>query len=121
MREKVCLECRKPLNGRRDKKFCDEGCRNTYHNRINSEKPLSVRSVNTILSKNRKIISQIMYMKGELEITEQKLSGMGFNFEYFTGLSNENNKIYHHCYEFAYVSENKGIYKVYQLPILEES
>ncbi len=78
---------------------------------------MSVRSVNTILSRNRRIISQIISLKSEEHITEQRLSGMGFNFDYFTGVSEDNNTIYHHCYEYAYVYESKGVYKVLQLPV----
>ena len=27
-----CLQCGLPLVGRADKKYCDDGCRNAYHN-----------------------------------------------------------------------------------------
>ena len=105
------------MTGRSDKKFCDDGCRNSYHNRLNSIKPLSVRAVNSILSRNRRIINQVIFVKGEERISEQKLSGMGFNFNYFTGQTKENDHILHHCYEFGYVHDKDGQYKMFRLPI----
>ncbi|MCC6818015.1 MAG: hypothetical protein IT245_03880 [Bacteroidia bacterium] len=116
MRYKVCLECSKPMIGRRDKKFCDDGCRNAYHNRLNSERPYSVRSVNSILSKNRRIISQILLKESNQLIPENKLIKMGFNFDYFTSQTTKNNKVYKYCYEYAYVNEDKDQYFLFPAP-----
>jgi hypothetical protein len=117
MKEKVCLFCRKPVIGRSDKKFCDDGCRNAFHNRLNSLRPLSVRSVNNILSKNRRIISHIIFNMNTSKVSVQELMGMGFNFNYFTGQSFENEVIYHHCYEYLYAEEDEGQYTF--IPIIK--
>jgi hypothetical protein len=34
---KVCLECGEKIVGREDKKFCSDGCRNAYNNKINKD------------------------------------------------------------------------------------
>ena len=34
---KTCLECGEKIVGREDKKFCSDGCRNAYNNKINKE------------------------------------------------------------------------------------
>ena len=35
--KKNCLECGEAFNGRIDKKFCSDYCRNTYNNKINND------------------------------------------------------------------------------------
>ena len=41
MEKRECLECREPVKGRVDKKFCSDYCRNAYNNNVNkdSKKP----------------------------------------------------------------------------------
>ena len=34
---KNCLECSEKIVGREDKKFCSDGCRNSYNNKINKD------------------------------------------------------------------------------------
>ena len=35
--KKQCPECEDPIIGRTDKKFCSDGCRNSYNNRVNKD------------------------------------------------------------------------------------
>ena len=35
--EKQCLECGDKIVGRIDKKFCSDGCRNAYNNKVNKD------------------------------------------------------------------------------------
>ena len=37
MSSKQCPECGEKIVGRTDKKFCSDGCRNTYNNRMNKD------------------------------------------------------------------------------------
>lgn len=76
---------------------------------------MSVRAVNTILSKNRRIISRFIHEHPDEEISSSALARLGFNFEYFTGQGIKENKIYNQCYEFGYVCEDDGHYKVFKL------
>ncbi len=32
---RTCLECHEKIVGREDKKFCSDGCRNAYNNKMN--------------------------------------------------------------------------------------
>ena len=54
---KTCLECGEKIVGREDKKFCSDGCRNTYNNKINKDSTNYMRNVNNKLRKNYRILT----------------------------------------------------------------
>lgn len=110
MEKKVCLDCGKPISGRSDKKFCDDICRNSYNNKLNSDTTNYVRNINNILRKNRRVLEE--NLKGETTtISKQKLIDKGFNFKYYTNqIVTKNNHTYMYCYEFGYLPlENEMI------------
>ena len=43
--KKQCLECGNELMGRIDKKFCSDGCRNAYHNKVNPATKNLIRNI----------------------------------------------------------------------------
>jgi hypothetical protein len=47
-----CLYCDKPLNGRSDKKFFNDYCRNAFNNQLKSANDPVVRNINNALIKN---------------------------------------------------------------------
>lgn len=55
--ERICLDCNAVINGRADKKFCDDQCRTHYNNRIRTEDNSFLNEVNRILKKNRAILN----------------------------------------------------------------
>ena len=107
MEKKVCLDCGESIKGRSDKKFCNDICRNSYNNKINSDTTNYVRNVNNILRKNRRILEE--NLKGETTtIPKQKLADKGFNFKYYTNqIITKNNHSYLYCYEFGYLLLDK--------------
>lgn len=110
---KTCLECQKPLLGRSDKKFCDDGCRNTFNNRRNSETNTMVRSVNALLKKNRNILQQLLPESGKLSVSEKTLKVLGFNFDYFTNVyDTRKGSTYRFCYEYGYLKIDDGVYVI---------
>ena len=104
-REKKCVECNKPLKGRTDKKFCDDFCRNSFNNKLNSDTNGYVRSINNILRKNRRILEEALPSSEEMvKITRSKLIERGMLFKYFTHTySNKKGNIYYFCYEYGYL------------------
>lgn len=101
--ERICLDCRQPLRGRADKKFCDDQCRSNYNNRIKLQKSDFVKEVNAILSKNRNIL-QKLNPDGKTKITREKLLGKGFSFTYFTHIyQTQKGNTYYFCYEYGYL------------------
>ncbi|QQT25868.1 hypothetical protein [Sphingobacterium spiritivorum] len=103
--EKVCIECNNPLKGRSDKRFCDDGCRNNYNNRLNSDQTAFVRSINTILRKNRKILMDTLGANNKVKVNKTDLNDMGFQFDFFTHqYITTAGKVYYFIYEFGYLS-----------------
>lgn len=84
---KNCLECNEKLIGREDKKFCNDGCRNAYNNKINKDSSNLMRNINNKLRKNYRILSELN-TDGKTKTSRTKLQAKGFDFEYFTSILN---------------------------------
>ena len=105
-----CLECGNTLIGRVDKKFCNDQCRNSYHNKEKREDAAFARSVNSILRKNRNILKNYN-PNGKAKVRKQDLLSSGFNFKYFTNIyTTKDNRIYYFVYEHGYVSIGNDYY-----------
>ena len=99
-------DCGKPIQGRPDKKFCDDACRNTFNNQQNAVSTNFIRNVNHALKRNRNILSELL-PEGEkmAKTTRDKLNLEGFNFRYFTHIfQNQKGNVYHYCYDFGYLA-----------------
>lgn len=84
---KTCLECNEKIVGREDKKFCSDGCRNAFNNKINKDSTNYMRNVNNKLRKNYRILSELNATgDGKSRTTKTKLLSKGFDFEFFTSL-----------------------------------
>lgn len=110
MEKKECLECGKPVYGRRDKKFCDDQCRNAYNNRQNSESNNYVRNVHSLLRKNRRILQELN-PEGKSKTTRSKMIEKGFDFTYHTSTyTTKAGATYYFCYEYGYLALENEIY-----------
>lgn len=99
---KTCLECGDKLVGREDKKFCSDGCRNTYNNKINKDSTNFMRNVNNKLRKNYRILSALN-VDGKGKTTKSKLLSKGFDFEFFTNiLETKTGNTYFFVYDQGY-------------------
>jgi hypothetical protein len=78
-----CLYCAKELKGRKDKKFCNDGCRNTFHNDLNSPINEMVNPIINILKENRAIVLGLLE-KAKYNATREQLLKAGLNFKYST-------------------------------------
>ncbi len=111
--EKRCITCRKPLRGRKDKKFCNDSCRSVYHNeqpKIPDNKEL-IRSVNHLLLRNRMILEKL---SGEsMTQTQTRVDRMyveGFQFGFHTHrLQSTNGDVYFFCYDIGYHLQEDGM------------
>ena len=101
---KKCLACDKPLQGRVDKKFCNDYCRNAYNNQLKISNSSVVRKINHILLKNRRIIEKVLGDEEMTKVTKEKLLHQGFQFKYLTHTyANKKGNTYFFCYEFGYL------------------
>ncbi len=108
--QKTCLDCGEPIVGRTDKKFCSDQCRNNYNNKLNSDSSATVRQVNGILKKNRRILSELV-PADKVTVHKEKLSNLGFNFNYFTNLYiTQKGSTYRFIYEYGYLPLDNDFY-----------
>lgn len=84
---KICLECAEKIVGREDKKFCSDGCRNSYNNKINKDSTNFMRNVNNKLRKNYRILCELN-VDGKSKTTRNKMMSKGFDYEFFTSVLN---------------------------------
>lgn len=106
---KTCLECGEKLVGREDKKFCSDGCRNAYNNKMNKDSTNLMRNVNNKLRKNYRILSELN-PEGKSKTSRTKLISKGFDFEYFTSIyTTKAGNVYYFLYDQGYmVIENES-------------
>lgn len=101
---KTCLECNDKIVGREDKKFCSDGCRNSYNNKINKDSTNFMRNVNNKLRKNYRILGALN-VDGKSKTTCAKLLSRGFDFEFFTNILNtKTGNTYYFIYDQGYMA-----------------
>ena len=101
---KNCLECNGKIVGREDKKFCSDGCRNAYNNKINKDSTNYMRNINNKLRKNYRILSELN-IDVKSKTTRSKLLNKVFDFEYFTSIWNtKTGNTYYFVYDQGYMA-----------------
>ncbi len=107
---KNCLECNEKIVGREDKKFCSDGCRNAYNNKINKDSTNYMRNINNKLRKNYRVLSELN-SEGKSKTTRVKLSSKGFDFDYFTTILNtKSGNTYYFVYDQGYMALENDFY-----------
>ncbi len=106
---KNCLECGEKIIGREDKKFCSDGCRNAYNNKINKDSTNLMRNINNKLRKNYRVLSDLN-PEGKAKTSRTKLLSKGFDFEFFTSIyTTKTGNVYYFLYDQGYMAiENEG-------------
>lgn len=111
-----CLWCGKPLWGRSDKKFCDAGCRSTYHNARRKREGEEVKKVNRFLARNYNVLKSLDQRHVKC-ISIGKLTEMGFNPGYFTGSripsprpGRKAGTVVYFCYDYSYTLNRTHLY-----------
>ena len=100
---KTCLECDEKIIGREDKKFCSDGCRNSYNNKINKDSNNYMRNINNKLRKNYRILLSIN-TEQKIKTSKAKLLSKGFDFEFFTNiLHTKSGNTYYFLYDQGYM------------------
>jgi hypothetical protein len=107
---KNCIECGEKFSGREDKKFCSDGCRNAFNNKINKDSTNYMRNINNKLRKNYRILSELN-VEGKTKTSRTKLIGKGFDFEFFTNiLSTKTGNTYYFLYDQGYMALENEYY-----------
>jgi hypothetical protein len=102
--ERLCLDCNAVVNGRADKKFCDDQCRTNYNNHLRTEDNSFLNEVNRVLKKNRDILKS-KNPEGKTKIKREILLRKGFDFNYHTHTyATQKGTTYIFCYEQGYLT-----------------
>ena len=97
---KNCISCGKKLNGRSDKKFCSESCKNDFHNLQHSRKPAIVKIQRAAARRNRSLLVK-MEASGIEKISTHELESIGFSFDGLTGIRiHPNESLLLYCFEY---------------------
>jgi hypothetical protein len=98
----MCAECGQNLQGRADKRFCDDQCRSQFNNRNNSTFKNLYRRVEYALRKNHTIL-QGLNPQGTAVVTRRQLTRQGFDFEYITSQYNSHSgQVFYAVYDQGY-------------------
>jgi len=101
--QKACLECGDNIVGRIDKKFCSDGCRNAFNNKVNKDSKNLIRNTNNRLRKNYRILEALNPDK-KTRTSRAKLIEVGFDFNYFTSIyTTKVGTIYYFVYDQGYL------------------
>lgn len=107
---KVCLECGDKIVGREDKKFCNDGCRNAYNNKINKDSTNYMRNINNKLRKNYRILSELN-VEGKSKMPKSKMVNKGFDFDFMTNiLRTKSGNTYYFVYDQGYMVLDNDFY-----------
>lgn len=101
LQDRRCPECLEQVKGRADKKFCSDGCRTAYNNRLNSDCNNFMKNINNILRRNRRILTALR-ADGKRRVSLENLKARGFCLDYFTSVSRTKDGVLYYCYEQAY-------------------
>jgi len=106
-----CLECKKTLEGRRDKKFCSVYCKSAYHYQSTKNKAPGIFSrISQQLKDNRRILKKYN-VAGQAMPRKEALVKEGFNPNYFTHYwKAKNGNVYLFCFEYGYHDLKDGKY-----------
>lgn len=103
---KECLFCGASLLGRRDKKYCDDNCRNNHYYHVNKESNAQIREINNVLIHNRSVLS-LLCRGAKKVINKQNLIDKNFDFNYITSFyKTKKGECYKKVYDFAYKINN---------------
>ena len=105
--KRKCPVCGCPVQGRADKKFCTEQCRNDHYNRLNRDVNMQIRNINNILRKNRRILATL-HTDGSRKVHRDRLLTKGFDFEHFTTCHQGLLGTVYYCYDLGYIKLDDG-------------
>jgi hypothetical protein len=108
--EKNCLECGEKIVGREDKKFCGDGCRNAFNNKMNKDSNNYMRNTNNKLRRNYRILVELN-TDGKSKTSRLKLLNKGFDFDYLTNIrTTQNGNTYYFIYDQGYMAIENDFY-----------
>lgn len=108
--KRLCPVCGDTIHGRKDKQYCSDQCRVSFHNEQNRDSSKFMKNINNILRKNWRILGKLN-PRGKAKVTKAEMLDEGFKFAYFTNeYITKSGKVYRFCYDRGYIQLEDGIY-----------
>ncbi|MDB5230474.1 MAG: hypothetical protein JWN76_1279 [Chitinophagaceae bacterium] len=109
-----CLFCGDRIQGRSDKKYCDDGCRNAANNNAKMETHKAIRDIDLILKKNRKILKELLGDKEYKILSKEKLEKKGYNQQHYTHhkTARTTGNVFTFCYDYGFRIRDDGSYNI---------
>ena len=82
--DRFCRECGAPITGRRDKRFCSDACRTSWHNHMYYKRDPTT-AVNRVLARNRRILEAVC-AAGVRSVSFSDRRMAGYDRRYFTSV-----------------------------------
>jgi hypothetical protein len=104
VKPRLCLQCGKPIlhARRRDKLFCNDECRDDYHNAVKFANSQEIKLIQAILRRNRSILKALLGDKPEVIVAREILLKKGFEFDYHTHHVISKTKRHEYVFTFNY-------------------
>ena len=104
----ICKFCKKTLEGRVDKLFCDPYCKSSYHYQKTKEsEPRFYNKVDNQLKLNRRILKSFN-KSGKATVRTETILKLGFNPNFFTHYwKNKKGDVYLFVYEYGFLKRKE--------------
>jgi hypothetical protein len=107
-----CEVCGLSFEGRADKRFCSDACRNANKRQVQRisgwQEPAFVEKIHRMLRHNRQILKERLAEESKLIISKADLIETGFHFGYCTSVLSKDLNIYRFCYEYGWLEVENG-------------
>lgn len=108
-KERLCIHCLNPLEGRVDKLYCSAYCRSAHHyeQRKGKEDTLFKR-IDNQLKRNRRLLDHFN-KAGKATVRSEVLLAAGFDPDHFTHYwKNRKGDVYLFCYEYGFLRRREN-------------
>jgi hypothetical protein len=122
-KEKSCQTCGRHIRGRTDKRFCNDACRNSFHNQVNAVSNNYIRQINHLLQRNRRILASLIRGNAQkAKIEHKQLVELGYHFQYYTHeRTNRKGNSYRFCYDYGYQLLSENVLMIVYQPSVEST
>jgi hypothetical protein len=108
MEKRHCQYCDGVIAGRTDKKFCNDACRNAFHNEKLSLYLKKVSPVVQVLKRNHAILRQVMERGNP--VSKEELLMMGFVQQYCTEHMRYDNSDHYFCFDVGFRDDGDRVH-----------
>jgi hypothetical protein len=111
-----CRHCKKELQGRTDKKYCNLHCKSAYQYQLAKEQPERFYNiVDNQLKLNRKILKEFN-KGGKVTVRSELINELGFDSNFFTHYwKNNKGDVYFFVYEYGFLKRTEHNIRKYVL------